>query len=44
MKARNPLVVPCREKCVSWEKTEDYENLFFEALANRFWLTSKSCL
>ena len=43
MKARNLLVVRCREKCVSWEKTEDCENLFFEALANRFWLTSKSC-
>ena len=24
------------------KKTEDGENLFFKALANRFWLTSKS--
>ena len=25
------------------KETEDGENLFFEALANRFWLTSKIC-
>ena len=25
------------------KKTEDGENLFYKALANRFWLTSKSC-
>ena len=24
------------------KKTEDGENLFFKALANRFWLTSKN--
>ena len=44
MKARNSLVVvQCREKKVNWKKnTEDSENLFFKALANRFWLTSKS--
>ena len=24
-------------------KTKDGENLFFKRLANRFWLTSKSC-
>ena len=39
MKARNSLVVQCRER----EKTDDYENVFFKALANRFWLTLKSC-
>ena len=44
MKARISLVVvQCREKKVNWKKnTEDSENLFFKALANRFWLTSKS--
>ena len=36
MKARNSLVVQCREKHVNWKKTEDGENLFFKALANRF--------
>ena len=25
------------------KKTEDGENLFFKALANRLWLTSESC-
>ena len=25
------------------KKTEDGGNLFFKALANRFWLTSKNC-
>ena len=44
MKARNSLVVQCRGKRVNWrKKTEDGETLFFKALANRFWLTSKSC-
>ena len=37
MKARNSLVVQWRER----EKKG--ENVFFEALPNRFWLTSKSC-
>ena len=41
MKTRNPMVVRCREKCVNWKKTEDGENVFFKALPNRFWLTSK---
>ena len=46
IEARNSLVVvQCREKKVNWEKnTEDGKNLFFKALANRFWLTSKSYL
>ena len=39
MKTRNSLVFRCRET----EKSEDGENTFFKALANRFWLTSKSC-
>ena len=26
------------------KKTEDGKNIFFKALANRFWLASKSCL
>ena len=41
MKTRNSLVVRCRERGI---KTEDDENVFFKAIANRFWLTSKSCL
>ena len=40
MKARNSLVVSCREK----KKTEDNENVFFKAPAKTFLLTSKSCL
>ena len=39
MKARNSLVVQCREKKVNWKKkttTKDDENLFFKALGNRF--------
>ena len=39
MKARNSLVVRCRER----KKTEHGENVFFNALSSRFWLTSKSC-
>ena len=43
MKARNSLVVvECREKNQLEKKTEDDENLFFKALANRFWLKWKS--
>ena len=43
MKAKNPLVVRCREKHVNLgKKTEDGENLLFKALGNRFWLASKS--
>ena len=38
-KARNPLVVQCREKR---KKTKDGANLFFKTLANRFCLTSKN--
>ena len=41
MKARNSLVVRCRER---EKKAEDVENVFFfKAFVNRFWLTSKSC-
>ena len=29
-----------REKRVNWKKTENGENIFFKALADRFWLTS----
>ena len=37
MKARNSLVVQCREEKVNWKKkTKDDENSFFKALANRF--------
>ena len=44
MKARNSLVVRCREKRVNWEeKTENGDNNFFKVLANRFRLTSKLC-
>ena len=39
LKARSLLVVQCREM----KKTEDFENVFFKALTNRFWLTSKNC-
>ena len=42
MKARNSLVVRCREKHANSKKTEDGENVFFKALDNRLWLTSKS--
>ena len=40
MKARNSLILQCREK----KKNRDGENVFFKALANRFCLTSKSFL
>ena len=39
MKAINSLVIQCREKRVHWKKknkTENDENIFFKALANRF--------
>ena len=39
MKVRNSCVVQCRKR----KKTEDSENVCFKALANRFWLTWKSC-
>ena len=43
MKAKNSLVVRCREKHSNWKKkTEHCENLLFKALANIFWLTLKS--
>ena len=43
-KASNSLAVRCRKKRVNWgKKTEEGENLFFKALANTFWLISKSC-
>ena len=41
MKAKNSLIVRCREKRVNWKKTENGENRAFKTLANRFWLTSK---
>ena len=41
MKAKNSLLVVAR--CRYKEKTEVGENVFFKALANRLWLTSKSC-
>ena len=44
LKARNSLVFQCREERFNWEKekkTEDGENLFFKASANRFWLKLK---
>ena len=41
MKARNSLVVWCREKK---NKREDGKNVSFKALAKNFVLTSKSCL
>ena len=43
MKARNSLVFRSRGKRVNCKKTEDGENFFFKASANRFWLTSKCC-
>ena len=43
IKARNSLVVQCRERKVNWKKKrEGGKNLFFKALANTFWLTTKS--
>ena len=46
MKARDNLVLRCREKRVRLKKRENGENVFFKALANRFRLTSKliSCV
>ena len=41
MKAKNSLFDVERNMSIG-KKTEDRENLFFKALANRFWLTSKS--
>ena len=41
MKARNYLVVRCREKPFNWTKTENSKNILFNAPANRFRLTSK---
>ena len=35
IKARNSLVIQCREKHATWKKKDDGENLFFKALANR---------
>ena len=35
------LICRCREKRANWKKTEDVESIFFRALTNRFWLTSK---
>ena len=32
-----------KEKCQLEQKKQDGEHLFLKALANRFWLTSKSC-
>ena len=44
MKAKNSLVVvQCREKKVNAKKAQKMVKIcFFKALANRFWLTSKS--
>ena len=39
MKARNSWLFDVERG----KKTEDGENVFFNALANRFWLTLKSC-
>ena len=41
MKARNSLVVRRREKRLNWKKTENGENIFLKALANRFRLAPK---
>ena len=42
MKARNSLFGVERNISIG-RKTEDGENLFFKALANRFWFISKIC-
>ena len=39
----NPWLSDVERNVSIGKKTEDGENLFFKALANRFWLTSKSC-
>ena len=46
MKARKYLVIRCREKVSIRKKRESVENVFFKALANRFWLIWKlvSCV
>ena len=45
MKARNSLVVQCRQKSVNWEKeeTENCESIFFKALTKILWLARGSC-
>ena len=48
MKARSSLAVRCRERQKKKKNThkktpKDNENVFFKALTNRFYLTSKSC-
>ena len=44
MKAKNPLVVWCREKeTKKKKKAEDGENVLFKALAKIFLSTSKNC-
>ena len=39
------FIKPISHGCLIYreEKTEDGEKVFFKALTNRFWLTSKSC-
>ena len=41
-KARNSLVIRCREECVSWRKKQKMVKIF-KASANEFWITLKSC-
>ena len=41
MKARNSFVKQCREKHINLKKQETVK-IFYKALSNRFWLTSKS--
>ena len=42
MKARNSLVVSCRER-EREKKAEDGENVFFKALANKLFMVQLSC-
>ena len=43
MKAINSLVIRCREERINWRKKQKMVKIYFQASANRFWLTWKSC-
>ena len=44
MEPKNSLVVRCTEKHVNWKRKQKMVKInFWKALANRFWLTLKSC-
>ena len=44
MKARDSLIVQYIEERVNWKKKRMVKIYFLKLPANRFWLTSRSCL